>query len=699
MNKELININPINEIAILKTKELKTFRTLLLVTVFIYPAFGFINTFLKHSETNINFIERIIFSSLIICALLLSYINERVKNSFYEVITSFTYLGTLHLAYIGYCFGYSFSHTLGMIIVLIGTSFVYKEIKHLGYYLLFNLIIVTSSIMISPENELDKVTSFIIFFAFYLVIFFALQLRVKSLNKIKGSEANMHALIENAEGIIWSIDNEFNYIAFNKSYLEFTKNFTQVIPETHKFILDNLFESTFQSKLKNAYERVLKGENLFFEHLFYFLENEKYYSFSLSPITIDYTKTIGLTVFGNDITNKKKHENELLISKELAENLVEAKERFLASMSHEIRTPLNGILGFTKVLLQNKDLSNEQKKQLGAIKSSGDILLVIINDILDLSKIEAGKLSLEEIPIDLTAITRQAIDTFEVKADEKKIKIHQKTAESIPKMVLGDSVRISQILLNILSNAIKFTPENGKITVESSAQKIDNQKIKIEIKIQDSGIGIPKDKLETIFEPFVQTSDDTARKYGGTGLGLSIVKKLVEMMEGTIHVDSKIEKGTTFCISIILSNYTDFSKEIMSPIQEDNFNFNINETKILLAEDNHINQLLATTVLEQFGYHVSCAENGKKAVEMIEIEHFDIILMDLMMPEMDGYEATLMIREMGYTIPIIALTADVTSVDIEKCYNVGMNDYVTKPFDPDNLNKKIAFLINQKLKK
>jgi signal transduction histidine kinase/ActR/RegA family two-component response regulator len=699
MNKELININPINEIAILKTKELKTFRTLLLVTVFIYPAFGFINTFLKHSETNINFIERIIFSSLIICALLLSYINERVKNSFYEVITSFTYLGTLHLAYIGYCFGYSFSHTLGMIIVLIGTSFVYKEIKHLGYYLLFNLIIVTSSIMISPENELDKVTSFIIFFAFYLVIFFALQLRVKSLNKIKGSEANMHALIENAEGIIWSIDNEFNYIAFNKSYLEFTKNFTQVIPETHKFILDNLFETTFQSKLKNAYERVLKGENLFFEHLFYFLENEKYYSFSLSPITIDYTKTIGLTVFGNDITNKKKHENELLISKELAENLVEAKERFLASMSHEIRTPLNGILGFTKVLLQNKDLSNEQKKQLGAIKSSGDILLVIINDILDLSKIEAGKLSLEEIPIDLTAITRQAIDTFEVKADEKKIKIHQKTAESIPKMVLGDSVRISQILLNILSNAIKFTPENGKITVESSAQKIDNQKIKIEIKIQDSGIGIPKDKLETIFEPFVQTSDDTARKYGGTGLGLSIVKKLVEMMEGTIHVDSKIEKGTTFCISIILSNYTDFSKEIMSPIQEDNFNFNINETKILLAEDNHINQLLATTVLEQFGYHVDCAENGKIAVEMIEKEHFDIILMDLMMPEMDGYEATLMIREMGYTIPIIALTADVTSVDIEKCYNVGMNDYVTKPFDPDNLNKKIAFLINQKIKK
>jgi CheY-like chemotaxis protein len=137
----------------------------------------------------------------------------------------------------------------------------------------------------------------------------------------------------------------------------------------------------------------------------------------------------------------------------------------------------------------------------------------------------------------------------------------------------------------------------------------------------------------------------------------------------------------------------------MSPIQEDNFNFNINETKILLAEDNHINQLLATTVLEQFGYHVSCAENGKKAVEMIEIEHFDIILMDLMMPEMDGYEATLMIREMGNSIPIIALTADVTSVDIEKCYNVGMNDYVTKPFDPDNLNKKIAFLINQKIKK
>ena len=698
MEKDFLKSNQFdqNVIDVHKAKELKSYRILLLITVFMYPTFGYINTFIKHSESFQTFIERSSFSILIIFTLILSLKNDRIKNSFYYVISGFTFLGTLHLASIGLSFGYSFSHTLGMLIVLIGTSFIYKEIKHLGIYLLFNLIVVSISIIFSPKNELDNITAFIIFFAFYIVIYFAIQLRVKSINKIKGSEANMNALIENAEGIIWSINNDFNYIAYNKSYIEFAKNFTNEIPETHKLILDRQFEVTFHSKLKNAYELVFKGQNIFFEHTFQFNENEKHFSFSLSPITIDYTKIIGLTVFGNDITEKKKYEIELLKSKELAEHLVEAKERFLASMSHEIRTPLNGILGFTKVLLQNKDLSVEQKKQLDAIKSSGDILLVIINDILDLSKIEAGKLSLEETPIDLTAITRQAIDTFEVKADEKKIKIHQKTSESIPNMVLGDSVRISQILLNILSNAIKFTPENGAISVESSAEVTDSQKLKITIKIQDSGIGIPKDKIESIFEPFVQTSDDTARKYGGTGLGLSIVKKLVEMMNGSIRVESEIGEGTTFTISIILSNYTDFSKEIQSPIVEQNFNFNITETKILLAEDNHINQLLATTVLEQFGYKVTCAENGKIAVEIIEKEQFDIILMDLMMPEMDGYEATLMIRKMGNSIPIIALTADVTAVDIEKCYKVGMNDYVTKPFDPDNLNKKIALLINQK---
>ncbi len=530
------------------------------------------------------------------------------------------------------------------------------------------------------------------------MIFFAIQLRVKSLNKIKGSEANMNALIENAEGIIWSIDTEYNYIAYNKSYLEFSSNFTQEIPEVQKLILDVQFEEKFHSKLKNAYQKVLNGENIFFEHTFHINDSEKHFSFSLSPITIDYTKTIGLTVFGNDITEKKKYDIELLKSKELAEHLVEAKERFLASMSHEIRTPLNGILGFTKVLLQNKDLSVEQKKQLDAIKSSGDILLVIINDILDLSKIEAGKLSLEEMPIDLIAITRQAIDTFEVKADEKKIKIQQKNSENFPLMVLGDPVRISQILLNIISNSIKFTPEYGTITIDSSFHVLDDRKLRIDLKIQDSGIGIPTDKLESIFEPFVQTSDDTARKFGGTGLGLSIVKKLVEMMNGSIQVESELGIGTTFYISLILSNFTDFTKDLNPESTDEKFNFKIEETKILLAEDNHINQLLATTVLQQFGYSVTCAENGKIALEILEKEPFDIILMDLMMPEMDGYEATLSIRANNNSIPIIALTADVTAVDIEKCYKVGMNDYVTKPFDPDDLNKKIGHLINQKMK-
>ncbi len=378
-----------------------------------------------------------------------------------------------------------------------------------------------------------------------------------------------------------------------------------------------------------------------------------------------------------------------------------AKDQFIASMSHEIRTPLNGIIGFTKILLNNPSLTEEQKKQLSAIKTSGDILLVIINDILDLAKIEAGKMTLESADIDVSEITRQIISTFDTKIKEKEIKLNLTVNESVPNTLLGDSVRISQILFNLISNSLKFTDISGKIDIEIQVLSQNELFHYIEFSISDTGIGIPEDKLTTIFEPFVQTSDDTTRKYGGTGLGLSIVKKIVELMKGTINLTSVLGEGTTFKITIPMKlGIQSVTKQQTPTIKEEQhkpFDQNIN---ILLAEDNTINQLLAQTILTNFGFKHHTVENGKIAYETISSDdHYDIILMDLMMPEMDGFESTQLIRELRDVnknkIPIIALTADVTLSVIQKCKEFGINDYISKPFDENDLYMKIIHLIEQ----
>ncbi len=682
-----------------EAKELKTFRILLLVTFFAYPIIGVINTYLQKSEDFNILIQRFTFSLLIGVFLLLSYKIDKIQTNFYLVITSCTYIGISHLTYIAAINGYSFSHLLGIIIVLVGTSLVYKKLNHLKYYLLYTSILNVLTSIISPENQIDKLTALFFIFTACLIIYFALQLQKKSQKKLMGSEANINALIENAEGIIWSIDNQFNYIAFNKSFQYFVYAITNKIPEIGKSVMAIQVYSELSNVFKENYAKVFKGETLRFEQLIKINNEERIYSFSLSPIKVEFTKVIGVTVFGNDITNEKNYEAELIKAKNLAENLASTKEHFLASMSHEIRTPLNGILGFTKLLLQGKNLTPDQLKQLNAVKSSGDILLVIINDILDLSKIEAGKMHLESSEIDIVSITKQAIDTFEVKIDEKNIEIEFSNNQSIPKLLLGDSVRISQILLNIISNAVKFTPEKGKIKIDINCEAVSEDATRLIFKIKDTGIGIPKDKINIIFDPFVQTSDDTARKYGGTGLGLSIVKKIINLMKGTIKVESEFEKGTQFTIEFQLKN-SKINSEVVAPeISTVSKTINYSEIKILLAEDNLINQLLAQTVLGQFGFQITTVENGLKAVEEIKQNEYDLVLMDLMMPVMDGYIATQEIRnlesKMKKEIPIIALTADVTITDVEKCKSVGMNDYLSKPFTPDELLKKITILLNK----
>jgi len=374
-----------------------------------------------------------------------------------------------------------------------------------------------------------------------------------------------------------------------------------------------------------------------------------------------------------------------------AENAVKAKQQFLSNMSHEIRTPMNAIIGFTKVLLKT-EMTAKQKEYLTAIKLSGDALIVLINDILDLAKVDAGKMTFEQVPFKLSVSIAAMLHLFESKIWEKNLILIKEYDDKIPEVLLGDPVRLHQIILNLVSNAVKFTSA-GKIVVSVRLLDEDDKQANIGFSVTDTGIGIPESKLSSIFDNFQQASSGTSRLYGGTGLGLAIVKQLVEPQGGTINVISKIAEGSTFSFNLSFQK-TDAEAEIETVIEE--FDTDMKDIKVLVVEDIPLNQLLMKTLLDDFGFERDIASNGKIAIEKLQAKPFDVILMDLQMPEMNGFEATDYIRNVMHSnIPIIALTADVTTVDLAKCKIVGMNDYIAKPVDEKLLFNKILGLVKK----
>ena len=426
----------------------------------------------------------------------------------------------------------------------------------------------------------------------------------------------------------------------------------------------------------------------------------------------DSGNVLGVVVVARDVTDQKRIATELTEAKVFAElateiaeeaqikaenatriavDAVKAKQQFLSNMSHEIRTPMNAIIGFTKVVLKT-NLSAKQKEYLTAIKMSGDALIVLINDILDLAKVDAGKMTFEQTPFKMALSLSAMLHLFETKIQEKNLELVKEYDNKIPEVLVGDPVRLHQIILNLVSNAVKFTSK-GKITVGVHLLKEDEDKVSIEFSVTDTGIGISENKIEKIFENFQQASSGTSRLYGGTGLGLAIVKQLVESQNGSISVKSKIDEGSTF--SFILSfQKTKAEAELESEMME--LDAQIGNIKVLVVEDIALNQLLMKTLLDDFGFEREIAANGRIAIEKLQDKSYDIILMDLQMPEMNGFEATEYIRKkMNSKIPIIALTADVTTVDLAKCKAVGMNDYIAKPIDERVLYSKIVGLVKK----
>lgn len=493
------------------------------------------------------------------------------------------------------------------------------------------------------------------------------------------------AVVEDGSDIIFIVDFKGTILYHNDSVEEILghrptslvgKNFLGHIQ------LDSLteFKSKFKESLRKPYSEAVE---------FQFLCNDGTYKYlEFNSINLNQKEGLeGLILDCRDITERKRDAAELVRAQK-------AKEQFLANISHEIRTPINGIAGMTELLSQNPT-AEEKNTYLNAIKNAADNLKVIINDILDLASIESGKLKFERIGFSLKDLLSSLIDTFSVQAKEKGVELKLEIDKEADTILVGDPVRLNQILINLISNAVKFT-HNGHIRLVSRVEKKLKRKQVMRFEVIDSGIGIPKDKLDTIFESFSQADESVTRKYGGTGLGLTIVKQLVELQRGRITVESQEDVGSAF--RVLIPYDIGNPEDIADTSRQLNRHRSLKDLSVLLVEDNDINRLYATSILKTWECVVDLAENGYVAVEKIKDTRFDVVLMDVQMPVMDGFEATKAIRLSDAPwsrIPIIALTANATRKDIEKCLAAGMDDCVAKPFTPEDLFR--ALLKNARL--
>jgi PAS domain S-box-containing protein len=488
-------------------------------------------------------------------------------------------------------------------------------------------------------------------------------------------------ITHDVHGLIKSINPAVEKILGFPAELVIGQNLISFLPpedrdQFHSFYLSNLVE-------KGSVEGVLRIFNNQGKRIYLLYKNSLVKEAGSEPYIIG---------FSQDISERIIAEQELEVAREVSEEGTKAKERFLANMSHEIRTPMNGIIGIAN-LLQKTSLNTKQQNFLSLILESANNLTVIINDILDLEKIIAGKLEFESIPFNINEKVQLVVDSFRYKAEEKDITLLIESELSNDLYVCGDPYRLSQILTNLISNAIKFT-EFGHIGISLKSLAPGDDSQSISLSITDTGIGISPDKLVAIFDPYVQERSEISRKYGGTGLGLAICKNLVEMQGGKMTVKSEPGQGSCFTIEIA---YKKAGGKIGKVIFENDFKLLVNK-HILVAEDVEINQFLVNHILVSWGCIVTIVSNGKEALDQVTDHDFDAVLMDIQMPVMDGIECTKKIRSLTNTIkagiPVIALTANALKGDDDKYYSAGMNGYLTKPFNENALYNILVQSLN-----
>lgn len=513
---------------------------------------------------------------------------------------------------------------------------------------------------------------------------------VKAQNEIEKQQQFISQIIENSPNIIYVINEQLQVVLHNKTFSHY---YLCNEPETTALEVARLakgetdiFLGDWESlmELKDGemirLEGSMPGTNCTNDSVSWFNVIKKCFTDKKGKKYI-----LGI---GMDITGRYQVETDLIAANEMVERSLKVKDQFISNMSHEIRTPLNAVIGFTD-LLYNTNLDKEQTEYVDIIQSASENLLGLINNILDLSKIESGNLSLENVPVDVKQIVSDAVKILEPKIKEKGIQLRCNIAANIPGKVMGDQLRLSQILFNLIGNAIKFT---DKGFVEISCKVVngpDNNKEYISFYVKDTGIGVALEKQEAIFERFTQATSDTERLYGGTGLGLNIAKGIVDMYGGTLKMESTPGKGTTFHFILTFSKYNaadniapDIHKQKPVPVSPDK------QVHVLLAEDNAINAMLAKQVLETAGYTVTHVLNGAQAVEAVQKQAFDVVLMDIQMPVLNGIAATEKIRALEgpvAKIPVVAMTAHSLYGEMQNCYKAGMTGYVSKPFKKESL--------------
>ncbi|MEJ8802709.1 hybrid sensor histidine kinase/response regulator [Pontibacter sp. H249] len=515
------------------------------------------------------------------------------------------------------------------------------------------------------------------------------QERLHTEEQLRACQAQLDFLIANTPTAFWNTDayGNFKYakglgfemIGIKPSYI-IGKNFYEVLKMYPRII--RRFQQTLNGEIVQSVDET----------------NSHFFKSHYVPVFDEAGNITGVNGFAIDITDKIKNERELIQAKDLASNSIRVKEQFLANISHEIRTPMNGIIGLANVL-HKTNLAPDQHKYLNAIRKSADNLMQIINDLLDISKITSNQFRFEEVEFNLPELVQDIIDLMDVKARERHNQLFYTIDADVPQQLKGDPLRLRQVILNLIGNAIKFT-ENGEVRLFVKVQERRKNETFLEITVEDTGIGIPKEQLDIIFEGFNQGSNDVTRKYGGTGLGLTISKNIVEMQGGTISVRSQPNVGSAFTISL------PFKEVVAQPTpaagatetEEDTILNKLAGLQVLLAEDNEINQLLTTTILSGWGVETHIANNGLEAIEKAFQTPYDLILMDMQMPEMDGYEAIDKLRSSGSfnaDLPIIALTAHTSPAELKRCMAAGANAYLTKPYEPNDLFKIIVRLLGE----
>jgi signal transduction histidine kinase/CheY-like chemotaxis protein len=393
-------------------------------------------------------------------------------------------------------------------------------------------------------------------------------------------------------------------------------------------------------------------------------------------------------ILTNTANERKEFENQLEESRQKAEESLETRKLFLANISHEIRTPISAISGMSGILADT-EISETQKQYVNAIQSSSKSLMVIVNDILDMSKLESGKFSAEFIPFEIRSVLDPLYTTYLLRTDEKGIAFSVEYPNDMPKWLFGDPTRLGQILNNLISNAIKFT-DTGKVTLNITIEKKGKHN-EFSFSVTDTGIGIDKEKLKSIFEFFSQEDNTITRRFGGTGLGLAISKSIAELLGGEIIVESEKNVGSTFKFCLAMPEASVQAKNEVI-VQSD-----LTGKNVLIVEDNELNRFLAVTILKKWNANIHIAVNGEEAVKAVSNLEIDIVLMDIQMPVMDGVAAAIAIRSvLKSNVPIIALTANALESEKEKCWQAGMNEYITKPYNPEFLREKIIFLTENK---